>query len=423
MSGAGSQNSFRGRLGLALRDERLKLVAGIVLLAIGAFMLTTLLLHQAQDPAGQYGIDFGDYRQASLRMLDGHTPYAPEMLQGPVPAQGVDRYRYPPPFALIVAPIAVLPATPAATAWLFVQTGCILAALLLAVRSTGRPIRAKHIVWCGVAMCYFFPIFGDLWQGNVDGPLALFAALAFTGARGSRAAPGATERDAASLPTTGGGDFLLGVGSGAAAWLKVSPAVWLAPAMLRRYSLLGAGAVTALIVLPSALVAPQAWLDYARVLPNMLAGSADYATNLAPGQLVAEVAGAPAAAGTATRWVVLAVVVALVLGAIWLERREVDRRLVVLLGVAASLLLPAALWYHYLVVLLPFGVAAWLESRARFVRAGLVVGAVCISLALGIGLALATFGAVLFAVSAARGLWSARAAPTRGDPAPSVAPS
>jgi type IV secretory pathway TrbD component len=117
------------------------------------------------------------------------------------------------------------------------------------------------------------------------------------------------------------------------------------------------------------------------------------------------------------------VVVALVLGAIWLERREVDRRLVVLLGVAASLLLPAALWYHYLVVLLPFGVAAWLESRARFVRAGLVVGAVCISLALGIGLALATFGAVLFAVSAARGLWSARAAPTRGDPAPSVAPS
>ncbi len=412
MSAAGPDGSAWNRLGLALRNERLHLVAGIVLLVIGAFMLGTLLVSQAQKPDGQYGIDFGDYRQASLRILDGQSPYAPEMLAGPVPAQGVDRYRYPPPFALLVAPVAVLPPMAAATAWLFVQMGCILVALLLAVRSTGRTIRPHHVVWCGVAMCYFFPVFADLWQGNVDGPLALLAALAFSGVT-------------AHGPATTRGDALLGVAAGAAAWLKVSPAVWLAPAVWRRSAIYGAVAITALLVVPSVLFAPQAWLDYATVLPNMLAGSAAYASNLAPGQLVAGIGGVPDAVVTAVRGAVLVSVAALVAGAMLLERRGGDRRVVVLLGVAAGLLLPAAFWYHYLVVLLPFGVAAWLEAEARSVRAGLLLGSVCIALGLGAGLAVATAGGFVFALSAGAGLW--RAASTvvtvrdRSDRAPAVA--
>jgi hypothetical protein len=404
MTRAGPNGSLGSRLGLALRNERLRLSTGVVLLAVGAFMLGTLLVSQAQKPDGQYGIDFGDYRQAALRMLDGHSPYAPEMLDGPIPAQGVDRYRYPPPFALIVAPIAALPATAAATVWLIVQLGCILAALLLAVRSTGRPIRARHVVWSGVAMCYFFPVFADLWQGNVDGPLALFAALAFT-ATGITAARGGT---------------LLGAASGAAAWLKVSPVVLLAPAALRRSALLGAALVTALLVVPSAVIAPQAWLDYLKVLPNMLAGSADYATNLAPSQIVARIGGVPDVVATAVRLAVLASVGALIVGAMVLEWRGRDRRLVVLFGVAAMLLLPAAFWYHYLVVLLPFGVAAWLEDDSRSVRIGLLAGSVCIALGLGLGLALATVGGAIFATAAGFGLWrpSAPAGPAHSGQTP-----
>jgi hypothetical protein len=399
MSAAGPTGSLRDRLVLALRNERLRLIAGVVLLAVGALMIGTLLVGQAQKPDGQYGIDYGDYRQASLRMLDGRSPYAPEMLVGPVPAQGVDRYRYPPPFALIVAPISVLPATVAATVWLFVQLGCIMAALLLAVRSTGRSVGLRHVVWCGVAMCYFFPVFADLWQGNVDGPLALLAALAFTGGAAAR-----TGRASGRVLAGSRSDAMLGAASGAAAWLKVSPAVWLAPATWNRHALTGLAAVSALLVVPCVLIAPQAWLDYAKVLPNMLAGSADYATNLAPGQLVARIGGVPAVVATAARWAVAASAIALVLGAMLLEWRGSDRRLVVLLGVSASLLLPAAFWYHYLVVLLPFGVAAWLETDDTAVRSGLIVGSVCIGLALGIGLALATLGGVVFAASAAVGL-------------------
>jgi hypothetical protein len=404
MTRAEPNGSLRERLVLALRNERLQLATGVVLLTIGALMLGTLLVHQAQKPDGQYGIDFDAYRQASLRMLDGDSPYTPEMLDGPIPAQGVGRYLYPPPFALIVAPIAALPATAAATVWLIVQLGCILAALLLAVRSTGRPIGARHVVWCGVAMCYFFPVFADLWQGNVGGPLALFAALAFSG-------------------TAARGDALLGVASGAAAWLKVSPVVLLAPATLRRSALVGAAGLTALLVVPSVLIAPQAWLDYTKVLPNMLAGSADYATNLAPGQLVARIDGVPAVVATAARVAVLAAVAALIFGAVLLEWRGRDRRLVVLLGVAATLLLPAAFWYHYLVVLLPFGVAAWLESDARPVRTGLLAGSVCIGLGLGLGLALATLGGAIFATAAGLGLWrpSAHAGPAHSGQTPRFA--
>ena len=404
MSAAEPAGSLRDRLVIAARNERLRLVAGAVLLAVGAFMLATLLVGQARKPDGQYGIDYGDYRQASLRMLDGKSPYAPEMLAGPIPAQGVDRYRYPPPFALIVAPISVLPATAAATVWLFVQLVCIMAALLLAVRSTGRSVGLRHVVWCGVAMCYFFPVFAALWQGNVDGPLALLAALAFTGTAARR-----TGGAGGHALTGARSDAMLGVASGAAAWLKVSPAVWLAPAAWNRYALTGLAAVSALLVIPSLVIAPQAWLDYAKVLPNMLAGSADYATNLAPGQLVARIGGVPTVVATTARWAVVASAIALVLGAMLLEWRGRDRRLVVLLGVSASLLLPAAFWYHYLVVLLPFGVAAWLETNDTAVKSGLIVGSVCIGLALGIGLALATLGGVIFAAAAGIGLRQAGA--------------
>jgi hypothetical protein len=396
-----SGGSFLERLAIALRNERLRLLIAATLLGVGLVMLGTLLIHQAQAPNGQYGIDFGDYRAASLRMLDRHSPYAPEMLEGPIPAQGVDRYRYPPPFALLVAPVAVLPQTAAATAWLAVQVAAILAALLLAVRSTGRRIGLRHVLWCGAAGCYFFPVFDTLWKGNVDGPLAFLAALAFVGARGARS-----------------GDTLWGAASAAAAWLKVSPVTWLVAAATNRRAIAGAAAMSVLVIAPPAVVAPQAWPDYARVLPNLLAGTADYASNLAPGQLVAATPGVPDWLATGARWASVAVAALLALAALGGELLRRDRRLVVLAGVAASLLLPAALWYHYLVVLLPFGVAAWLESSSKRVRGALLVGAAGVDLGLGLGLGLATLGAALFAVGSAGGLW--RGARARRGPAPAA---
>ena len=42
------------------------------------------------------------------RVATTGTPYAPEMLTAPVDAQGLDRYRYPPPLAPLLVPAAVL---------------------------------------------------------------------------------------------------------------------------------------------------------------------------------------------------------------------------------------------------------------------------------------------------------------------------
>ena len=56
----------------------------------------------------QVGIDFGDYWTAATRVAHGTSPYAPEMLAGPVDAMGTDRFRYPPPLAQVLVPLSLL---------------------------------------------------------------------------------------------------------------------------------------------------------------------------------------------------------------------------------------------------------------------------------------------------------------------------
>jgi hypothetical protein len=70
------------------------------------------------------------------------------------------------------------------------------------------------------------------------------------------------------------------------------------------------------------------------------------------------------------------------------------------------LLLPAAIWYHYLAVLLPLAVVAWCRGDVR-ARIVLLTGGALISLALA-SLSLALVGAPLMVFGA---LWALRAPP------------
>jgi hypothetical protein len=82
-------------------------------------------------------------------------------------------------------------------------------------------------------------------------------------------------------------------------------------------------------------------------------------------------------------------------GAVAVVRRSGDLVLAAALCSVAMLLLPAALWYHYLVVLLPLAIIAWPQAT-HGARAAIVVAGLCVSGGLA-WLPLATIGWVAMA--------------------------
>jgi hypothetical protein len=305
---------------------------------------------------GQFGIDFADYRAAAERLADTGSPYAPDMLAGPVDAQGLDRYRYPPPFAQLLVPLTGISLGAATWLWLLVQAACLLAAAWLAGEVGGLPRSLERALWTGAATAWFLPVLDTLWKGNLGGLQALLVALLFAGPAASGAA----------LAANG--------------LLKLTPVVLVPLAPLRgRLAATALLATTAAIVVPSLVLAPQAWRDYAVVLGNLLGGSADYASNLAPDALLRHAFGLGAPWDAMVRVGALGLGLGLLVSGWRWARRPDGWTAGVTAGVAATLLIPAALWYHYLVVLLPVAVLAWGRATGRQ-RAALFAGAALVSI-------------------------------------------
>jgi len=384
------------------RSRRFRTMLAAVLWLIGATILSLLLLHQANDPAGQYAIDFGDYHVAAQRLAQGASPYAPEMLRGPVDAQGVDRYRYPPPLAQALEPLAGMDVRSAAAVWLLLQAVAVLAAVWMAARAGGARRSLETLLWCGAAATWFMPIFDTLWKGNVSGFLALAVAVAVSG--------GAAGGVALALATL----------------LKLAPIVYL-PGLAGgpRRPLLAAGFTALAVVGVSVVLAPSAWSDYAVVLPNLLAGRADEVSNLAPSAVAGRL-GLPEAFVSFVRLAALAAVVGCCGAAFLVAHRPRGVAASVALGTAAMLLLPAALWYHYLVVLLPLAACAWPGSTGRL-RGALLAGALLVVAGIA-WLPAALLGGAVMLSATLLALWprtSGAAAAGRhvGTPVTGVAPS
>lgn len=380
-----------------LASPRFRLLIATTLAVLGTLILGAAMLRQASDPSGQFGIDLGDYHGAARALIDTGHPYAPEMLAGPVDAQGLERYRYPPPLAQLLVPLAGLSVTAAASIWLVLQAIAMVAAVWLALGAAGVPRHAERAAWSVVACLVFMPVFDTLWKGNVSGLVALVVTLVAMGGRPA------------------------GVGAVAGTLLKVVPGTFLPLLLAEGRRAIVAGAATAVgVVALSVLATPTAWADYAVVLPNLLGGSADYATNLAPATLV-ERAGGGAALGSAVRVVTLALAAALTLLApiiAWRRPGYHGRAAGVTLATAAMLLLPAATWYHYLAALLPIAALAWPAASASG-RLALLGAAAAITVGVA-ALPLATLGAALLLVVATA--VHLRAAIQSASPAPATPP-
>jgi hypothetical protein len=113
----------------AFRSAAFRTTLALMLLIIGVSLIGMLLLRQAGDADGQFGIDFGAYYLAAERVVQGEALYPPAFLDGPISAQGADQYLYPPLVAQVLAPVTALSRSSAEMLWLLLQAAAVFAAL------------------------------------------------------------------------------------------------------------------------------------------------------------------------------------------------------------------------------------------------------------------------------------------------------
>jgi len=163
------------------------------------------------------------------------------------------------------------------------------------------------------------------------------------------------------------------------------------------------------VLVTSFVLAPNAWFDFARVIPNLISGPSLFPNNLAL-QSLAYYAwpGVPWAADLA-RAVSVGGGLAALAASVVVARRAGGWPAALTLAVAALLLLPSATWYHYLAVLLPLAAFAWPRAGRR-ARVGLFAGGATVTLGLA-ALPVTVVGAAVMAVSSLVSVWPRKAAP------------
>jgi hypothetical protein len=285
----------------------------------------------AADRAGTLGFDFLAYHQAANRVLAGERLYDPTIQQ----TGGFGLFYYPPPFALAIVPLALLPGPTAVWLWAGLSMVAFLAGVAL------LPIR-RDVRWLIVLLAALSWPFAYAFKLGQVGPLLfLLFAIGWRWLDEPRA---------------------MGASAAIGALIKLQPGLLLGWAILTRRWLAAAIGVAILIVavLAATIVAggPTVWTDFASLLRNV----SDPNTtphNFTPGAVAYQL-GATAAAAVAIQVAstVLAVTVAVVVAL------RAPAAASYLAAVTASQLVSPVLWDHYaMLLLLP---VAWLLARGHW---------------------------------------------------------
>ena len=205
------------------------------------------------------------------------------------------------------------------------------------------------------------------------------------------------------------GGVAAGVGGALGTLLKVAPATLL-PAVLaagresRIALVLTLGVVTGGLF----LLAPQAWLEYPRILQGVIVDPSSSDVNLSVSQSVLILGWGPDAVRL-VRMAMLVVGGVCIVLSMWLARQRGGMPAAALFGTVAMLIIPGTLWFHYLAVLLPFAAMAWPRAGIG-TRVLLLVSAALVSLAPYVDeRLLATIGTTLLFSVAGWVLWPRRA--------------
>lgn len=327
------------------------------------------------------GMDIQQDYIAGKRLLAGGDIYAP-IAPAEVSALGVhEEYGvgmrqnvHPPPTALVFAALALLPFPLAALLWTLGSVVLLFGAAGLLARELALPIGGPWRLIGPLLLLNWYPVWLHLHDGQFTILLLALVAGAWWCERRGYA-------------------WLAGALLGAAAVLKIYPALLLAYALLRRrWRVLGGAA---LVMLALAAAGPQQWADYfTRVAP---ANAAEWMPNLRNASLAS--ISMRLFAGSAEvrpffampwlepplRALLYALAGGLLAYALWRQRRADDLAAGYSLCVCAMALLAPLTWDHaFIFLLMPFGYI-WREARADTGRwrgwaIGLMIAALALSL-------------------------------------------
>jgi hypothetical protein len=240
--------------------------------AAGCFLGTALiiLLFSLLVPKSN-GFDFLSYWNAGHDLLAGHSPYRADVLGPLVSAKGAGPFRYPPPFALIGVPFALLEQA------IGTKLGLAISVMLWQILSLGAWGLACRWIWRrsvgGLpigAPALTLLIFGP-WDGLLEGNVSWLLAALVVGLL-------------AALESRR--TFWAGTAVALGALIKLEPALFGVLLAGRRQwrTLAWALMVGGLICLVTFVVpgVRAGWADYPQVLSGLLAMDTNYAGNLAP---------------------------------------------------------------------------------------------------------------------------------------------
>ena len=236
-------------------------VAQAVLVGV-AVVIYVLVLNQAFHQHQ----DFGAYLTAAHEIVQGQPLYA-AFLHHPFPDATLrPAYIYPPSFALLIAPLGLLPDAAAVALWIVLQQAALAVAIVVVLRWL-RPTRWA-VVGLAVATLSFYPLWVDVVQGQANLLVLLLVTLGIVGVARGRPEFGAA--------------------IGVAAALKVTPlilVVWLLLDRRFRAAAFVLGGFT-ILTLAGALLRFQDTLAYfGQVLPALASGTAFYANQSLAGVL------------------------------------------------------------------------------------------------------------------------------------------
>lgn len=276
---------------------------------------------------GTLGFDYRAYDLAVDRLLAGQTMYDPNAAS--TGAFGL--FFYPPPFALLVLPFALLPVDLGAGLW----TVTLVAASVAAIWLLPVAARVRWIVLLLAALSW--PLVYAIKLGQVGPMLLLLFAIGWRWL--DRPWP-------------------LGLAAGLGTVIKLQPALLIGWALVtgrRRAAVIAVFVAGGLALLATIIAGPQSWLDEASLLGRV---SRPVLTPHAFGfGRLAYEAGASESVATLIHWANLALVVAVVALVVW-RGSAISSYLAV---VIATQFVSPVLWDHYaLILLLP---VAWLLHR------------------------------------------------------------
>jgi alpha-1,2-mannosyltransferase len=306
-----------------------------------ALAIYVLVLAQA----GLHHQDLDAYLTASRAIWQGQPLYAP-FLHHPFPDPTLrPAYIYPPVFALLLAPLGLLPDAVANVVWLLVGQVSLAAALVLVLRWLRPTAGAVTAILC--ATLTFYPLWVDVVQGQANLLILLLVTVGIAGiVRGKPA---------------------FGVALGAAAALKLTPFILLAWLLLDRRIREAAwmiGAFTAVTAAAALLRFQDTVVFFGQVIPALASGTAYYANQSLAGVLARLFSVNPyTTPWFAPSWSALLLAAgAIALSALWFFRtRHEPARLRAVAFIPLVPLLSSITWPHHLVLLLPM---LWLAAIA-----------------------------------------------------------